>query len=159
MIASANWLPWLENSTLAQLVRQFYPYVEIVHITSFSILVGAIVILDLRLLGYSARLSVLGIERLLSPFMRAGFTSASISGFLLFSAQPSLLAANPAFRLKLLLIALACLNAAAFHRGPFRAIKQWNRNIKTPFIVKAIAILSLLIWGSAIVCGRLIAYV
>jgi hypothetical protein len=48
------WLVWLEVSGLGQMMRRsawLYPIVEIVHIVGFVILVGAVVMFDLRVLG------------------------------------------------------------------------------------------------------------
>jgi hypothetical protein len=69
------------------------------------------------------------------------------------------MAANPAFRLKLLLILAGGLNALAFHLGPFRSVRAWDRDAPTPARARLAAVLSLLIWTAVIAAGRLIAYV
>jgi hypothetical protein len=80
------------------------------------------------------------------------------SGLLMFTAHATEMAGNPAFRLKLLLIAAAMLNAVSFHRGPFTSVRNWNQNVAIPASAKIAAVLSLLLWAGVIACGRLLAY-
>jgi hypothetical protein len=68
------------------------------------------------------------------------------------------MASNPAFQLKLVLLAAAALNAAAFHLGTFRTVIAWDRGAPAPSAAKFSAILSLLLWSGVITCGRLLAY-
>jgi len=95
----------------------------------------------------------------LLPWTYVSFGSALLTGFLLFASDAETIAANPAFRLKLGAIALAGINAAAFHLYYSRSIKRWNRGVRAPVGVRAIAIFSLCLWAMAIVCDRLIAYI
>jgi hypothetical protein len=66
---------------------------------------------------------------------------------------------NRAFVVKLSLIFLAGCNAAAFHLGALRAVGQWRTGVAAPPIARVHAAVSLVLWLSVIVCGRLIAYV
>ncbi|RCJ15168.1 hypothetical protein A6S26_07480 [Nostoc sp. ATCC 43529] len=150
---------WLEQSTLAQLVRvSLYPFVQIVHIISFAVLIGAIGIFDLRLLGYFPKLPIVEIAKSLLPLARHSFSFATLSGFLLFSAQPVVLVANPMFQFKLLLIVLAGVNAVTFHVASFGSMKRWEQHTKVPTSARIIAVISLFLWVAIIACGRLIAY-
>jgi hypothetical protein len=67
-------------------------------------------------------------------------------------------AGNPAFRVKLLLLLGAGLNALLFHAGVFRTVAAWDQHVPTPRAAKTSALLSLAIWIGVIACGRLIAY-
>ena len=79
------------------------------------------------------------------------------SGVTMFLNEPTMLAANPAFRVKLVLIALGILNALSF-RWPFRTVSHWDTTVPFPLPVLLNALLSLLIWVATITAGRLIAY-
>ena len=68
------------------------------------------------------------------------------------------MAANPAFRLKLLLIAAGGVNAAVFHKVPFRSVGDWDTGAHSPGVARAAAVASLLLWTGVISCGRLLAY-
>lgn len=151
----------LEHSSLAETMRHSlwtYPIVEVVHISGFAILVGAVVLFDLRLLGFSRTVSVRSLERHLLPWAWAAFLLIVPSGVAMLSAHATDFAANPAFRVKLALIAFAGLNALLFHNGVYRSVSAWDQHQPTPAAAKASALLSLMIWFGVITCGRLIAY-
>ena len=158
----AEWLSVLEHSSLAEVMRHSlwtYPIVEIVHIVGFAILVGSVVLFDLRLLGFSRTVSIRSLERHLLPWSWVALLLIVPSGVAMLSAHATDFFANPAFRVKLLLIAFAGVNALAFHNGVFRSVAAWDQHQPTPPAAKASALLSLAIWLGVISCGRLIAYV
>jgi hypothetical protein len=95
----------------------------------------------------------------LLPWSYASFGAVIFSGFLLFATDAAAIALNPAFRLKLVLILGASINVIAFHWKFYPSVQQWNRGVKPPLMVKAIAIISLILWIAVIACGGLIAYV
>src|SRR5688500_7404521 len=118
-------LVWLETSGFAVAMRQWqwlYPIVEILHILGFVVLVGAAFMFDARLLGVSRTVPVTAMERHLLRWARWAVLLIVPSGVSMFVAHATEMAANPAFRLKLILIAAAALNAAIFHRVPFRSV-------------------------------------
>jgi hypothetical protein len=155
------WLVWLESSPVAVAMRQWlwlYPIVEIVHIVGFVFLVGAAAMFDLRLLGLSRQLPVADMAKHLLRWARLSLLLVIPSGFLMVRAHATEMSENPGFRLKLLLIAAAALNAAIFHRGSFRSVRIWNQYVAIPATAKVTAVLSLVLWISVIACGRLLAY-
>lgn len=152
----------LEQAPLAVAMRQdlwMYPIVEIVHITGFVILVGSIVVLDLRLLGLSRGMSARDLTRHVLPWSIGAFVLIVPTGFLMFMAHASDLVSNPAFQLKLALILLAGVNAAAYHVGTSRRAALWDRDAPPPPRAKFHAAASICIWLGVIACGRLLAYV
>lgn len=155
------WLVWLETSGLAVAMRQWqwlYPIVEIVHIVGFVVLVGAALMFDARLLGRSRHVPVSTLERHLLPWARFSLLLIVPTGAMMFAAHATEMAENPAFRLKLLLIAAAFTNAAVFHRWPFRTVGDWDTEVTGPGAARAAGVLSVALWTSVIACGRLIAY-
>jgi hypothetical protein len=158
---AAAWLVWLESSPVAVAMRQWlwlYPAVEVLHIAGIAALVGGAVMFDLRLLGVSRGLPVAALAAHLLPWARVGLGMVAISGALMFTAHATEWAQNPAFRVKLLLIAAAGTNAWAFHRWPFRAVARWDRDLPAPAHARIAALLSMVLWLSVIACGRLLAY-
>lgn len=156
-----EWLSALEQSSLGDVMRHSlwtYPIVEVVHILGFAILVGAVVLFDLRLLGFSPTVSIRSLERHLLPWAWTALLLIVPSGLAMLSAHATEFAANPAFRVKLVLIAFAGINALAFHGGVYRSVSAWDQHQPTPAAAKASALLSLSIWLGVITCGRLIAY-
>lgn len=161
-LGAAAWLEVMEQSGVATAMREatwLFPAAEVVHILGFVLLVGAAVVFDLRLLGLSRGVSVAALAGHVLPWSRAGLLLAAVTGVLMFVSDASATAANPAFRLKLLLIASAGLNAWAFHRGPFRTVGAWDRGVRAPVAAHLAGALSLGLWTATITAGRLIAYV
>jgi len=157
----AEWLSVLENSSLAEVMRHSlwtYPIVEIVHIVGFALLVGSVVLFDLRLIGFSRTVSIRSLERHLLPWAWTALLLIVPSGVAMLSAHATDFAGNPAFQVKLLLIAFAGVNALVFHNGAYCSVSTWDQHQPTPPAAKASALLSLAIWLGVISCGRLIAY-
>jgi hypothetical protein len=156
------WLSWIERSALGVALREhpwFYPGVEICHILGFVVLVGAAVIFDLRLLGLSRAISVQALAQHVLPWARGGLALAAMTGVLLFISDATTIAYNPAFQLKLVVIVLAILNTVVFHRWTGRGMAAWDTAGPTPLGAKLAAVVSLVLWTTAVAAGRLIAYV
>ena len=153
----------LEASALAREMRGslwLYPIVEIAHITGIAVLVGSVSAIDLRLLGLGRAIPVRALGSFLLGWAWLGFAIVVPTGLAMFSTHAMEFVQNPAFRLKLLLLAVAALNAATFHLTVYRTAIDWNReDAPTPGTAKLAALLSLALWLGVIACGRLIAYV
>jgi hypothetical protein len=127
-----------------------YPALEIVHITGIGLLLGNLVLLELRVFGLGAALPVKDLSRLSLGIALAGFSLAAASGLLMFASQPSELLGNRAFTLKMLLLLAAACNAAWFHgRGSLNRLDVWAR---------VQMLVSTVIWLAVVACGRWIAY-
>ena len=161
MTAWGEWLAWLEKTPLPSAIREslwLYPAVETAHIVGFVILVGAAAMFDLRLLGVSRHLPVDAAARHLLPWSRASLLLVVPTGLMLFLTDATATWANPAFRLKMILLGCAGANAWLFHRFTFRTVAAWNLDRPTPARARGAALASLLLWTGVISCGRLIAY-
>jgi hypothetical protein len=160
-VVGPAWLGWLESTGVAVAMRQWlwlYPAVEIVHIVGFVILVGAAAMFDIRLLGGARHVPVVDMARHHLYWSRLSLVLVVPSGIAMFMAHATEMATNPAFRLKLLLIGAAGLNAWWCQLGPFRSVRCWNRGVAAPYAAKAAAVFSLVCWVGVITCGRLLAY-
>ena len=152
---------WLGGTALSAAMRGgpwLYPLVEIVHIVGFAVLVGSVVLFDLRVLGFARGIPVQPLARHLLRWALAALLLIVPAGLLLFSAHPGELSRNPAFQLKLALIGAAGLNALAFHIFPYRRVANWERDTPAPPVARVQALLSILLWVGVITCGRLLAY-
>lgn len=155
------WLVWLELTGLGEMMRKsewMYPIVEIFHIVGFVVLVGAALMFDLRVLGFGRGLSVTTLARHLLRWSWLGLLLVVPAGFMMFTAHATEFATNPAFLLKLGLLAAAAANVAFFHLVPYRTVRVWDVAGDAPPAARAAAFLSIAVWISVISCGRLIAY-
>ena len=127
-----------------------YPALEVVHVLGIALLVGNLVLLELRVWGLAPELPVGPLARLSLGLALLGFVIVAASGLLMFASRPAELLANRAFLIKMGLVALAGLNAALFHaRGGLQRLDGTAR-LQT--------VLSLGTWIVVIICGRWIAY-
>jgi hypothetical protein len=155
-------LEWLEGSGLSLFIRQsawLYPAIEIVHIAGFAVLVGSAFLFDLRLLGLARKLPVTECIRHMIFWARMSLIAVLPSGIILFMVDAVSMAANPAFLIKLILIALAGMNATVFHLITVKSVDHWNVLENPPVEAKIAGILSILLWIGVISGGRMIAYI
>jgi len=127
-----------------------YPALEIVHICGIALLLGNLVLLEVRVFGLGAALAVKALARLSLGLAAVGFSIAAASGLLMFASQPAELLANRAFTLKMLLLLAAACNAGWFHG---RASLD-----RLDVVARAQMVFSTLIWLAVVACGRWIAY-
>jgi hypothetical protein len=157
-----SWLARLEGTAAAMWMRESswgYPAVEVVHLLGLALLIGAAGMWDLRLLGVARHIPVSALAGYLLPGARAGFAVAVASGTLLFSSDAVALSSNPAFRVKLAVIAAALVNISVFHARAFGTVATWDAGARPPIGARVAAALSILLWVMAVVAGRWIAYV
>ena len=119
---------------------------------------GPILILDLRVLGLNRDMGLTRLHQALLPWVWTGFAVNAASGGLMFISDAAAFAANPAFRVKLGLIAIAGLNALLFQMRLFPALLI-NTGALPERGVKASAAASIALWLAIITAGRLMAYI
>ena len=129
-----------------------YPLVNALHIIGIALLFGAIVALDLRLIGW--RREAGPADRLaaqLLPVAIAGLALAIPTGLLLFATDARAYATSSLFQAKLVLIGLAIGNALWLRASQRRGPRPQRR--------AAIAgVASIILWLGAIILGRLVGY-
>lgn len=153
-----QWLYDLPTSTALRESDVVFPLIETLHVLAITLIAGTIVTVDLRVCGLMFRgESLTRITRTLLPFTWYGFAVMVITGLPLFAAEAAKLYGNPAFRVKLLLLGLAGLNALIFHKTVFRGMEDSDRRGVTSLPARVFASVSILLWSGIIVSGRLIA--
>lgn len=134
-----------------------YPLIETAHVLGITLIAGSLVTVDLRLIGALFREQpVTFVTTTLLPWAWCGFALMVITGVPLFAAEAAKLYDNPAFRIKLILLAAAGLNAVLFHLTTYRRARDWELGLP-PRAARAFATTSILLWSGIIVAGRLIA--
>jgi hypothetical protein len=127
-----------------------YPLLEVAHILGIAMLIGNLVLLELRVFGRGAALPIKDLARLSLSIAVTGFCIAAITGLTMFATQAEELINNGAFKLKMLLLFFAACNAGYFHgRGSLD---------KLDWVAKAQMVVSMLLWVAIATCGRWIAY-
>ena len=151
----------VEAPPIAKAMREWlwlYPIVEVVHIVGFVVLVGSVLMFDLRILGLSKQVSVRALARHLLPWSWGALVLIVPTGFLMFTAHAGDFLSNRAFQLKMALLMTAGINAIAFHTGPYQTVKDWDVGVRAPLVAQASVAASIVLWLGVITCGRLLAY-
>ena len=135
------------------------PWITVIHVVSITMFAGTILTMDLRLLG-SANMETpfSQVQRRLFPWQMAGMTMATITGLALVFANPMNYFANIIFWTKMFSMAIAGLNALAFHFITEYTVIQWDTASRPPFAARLAGGLSVLLWINVIIAGRLIPY-
>lgn len=154
-----DWAAALEASALGEWMRGSalaYPVANVVHLLGLVLLLGPILLLDLRLLGAGRTFPLPPVSRMLTAWAIAGLLLLIGAGFLLFAADARPLLGNPIMQLKLCGIALGLLNAIAFRLLWREHLADWD--VRAPWLGRAQAVASIAIWFAVATLGRWIAY-
>jgi hypothetical protein len=155
-----EFLVWLENTPIANAIRTIpwlYPAFETGHYIGLSLLVGGIMLIDLRVLGMARGLPLKSMIGLL-PFVWAGLIINVLTGSMLFIYGATNFGTNGAFLLKMGFMVVAGLNAFAFDLAVRRSGGVWVTADRPPALVKGFATLSLVFWLCVVTTGRWMAY-
>jgi hypothetical protein len=134
-------------------VRGVFTASETIHFIGLCLLVGALLIFDLRVLGVlkqGSLASAINYTRIAA----FGLALNLVSGIVLFVSKPNNYLTNPAFQLKMGLLLLALLNVAWFSKVEHRKLLALPAGAPAPVGAKVAAGLSLLLWAGVIICGR-----
>ena len=143
-----------------------WPLCEVLHFVGLTLLVGIVTIYDLRLLGVAKRMPVAPLRKLL-PWGVLGLVLCVITGLVFVTGLWANVATHPleaiAFdtflQLKLIFIALAGINLAAFYQtGMSRAVDNLGAGDDAPPLAKFIAGASMVLWIGVVYWGRLIPW-
>ena len=146
----------LEQTALAQALRVSrwgYALTNAAHIFGIALLIGAVVPLQLRLLGLWSGIPRAALVRVLTPVAATGLALAVTAGALLFSVRAREYAGVDFLQAKLAFVAAGALSAVALHRAHGFLLET-----APPARLAVHAILSLICWIGALLCGRMIAF-
>lgn len=153
---------WLEAIAVSRWVQEsLYGFVIVVaiHILALTLSVGTLVWFDLRLLGVSMlRIPVSVLYRRLMPWILSGFAVMFVSGAVLMAAYATAAFGNTYFRLKMIALLLAGVNAFFYHRVTERQIRTWDEARWPSPPARAAGLISIAVWAIVIVCGRMMSY-
>ncbi len=151
-------LHWLNDSWLGVVTREYH-YVFttclVLHFIGLSLLMGSMLIVDLRLLGFPRQLPIAAAMKFL-PIAIAGFLINLCTGITMVSFDAIDYWLNPAFRVKMALVLVAGLNALWFTLVEQRQVLSQPSGQRTTVAVRTSAALSLFVWFAIIFWGRMI---
>ncbi|HEX3838884.1 MAG TPA: DUF6644 family protein [Steroidobacteraceae bacterium] len=153
----------LEATSWGTAVREstwLFPTIESIHVLMLVLVVGSIMVVDLRLLNLTSRdRSVKELTDDVLPWTWTAFVGAAITGTLLFSSSAVKYWGIWQFEAKMCMLALAALNMGLFHIGAFRSVAHWDRApARPPLAARLAGGISLCIWVTVVALGRWIGF-
>jgi len=136
-----------------------YAWIESIHVITLTISLGMLIVIDLRMLGVwlkdvpASKIA----ERLDRP-MLIGFSIMVVTGVLLYVGIPIRTTQSLWFRIKVILLVAAFINAWLFRRHMQGSVGTWDVAAVPPRRTRVAAALSLTLWAGVVCCGRFIAY-
>ncbi len=148
-----------QASVFIQSVSWLIPTLQTVHILAISVVLGSILLVDLRLLGVIGRGATLEVVvGRFAVWLWWALLVLAVSGSVLVLGEPDRSITNPVFQTKLGLIALAVLATLAITRPVLRDPQFWTASPARLLAGRGLALLSLGVWLAVVVAGRWIAY-
>jgi len=158
----ADLVSYLESSSVADNIREndlLFPLIESVHVLAICLVVGSILVVDLRLLGLASTKWPAGsVTKAILPLTWCAFVVAVASGGLMFISNASKYLGNGFFIAKMILIGIAGLNMLIFHFIGGRHLPKWERHSRPPLPARLAGGLSILLWVAVVACGRWIGF-
>jgi hypothetical protein len=134
------------------------PIVQTVHLLGIAVVLGSAVLLDLRILGLAVpSQDVRELTRRVMPWLWCTLPVMLMSGLPFVLARPERYFGNPVFGWKFALLLPAVVLALVLHVVSIRKPDYWQAR-GTRAAVRAIAVVSLLLWTGVVFAGRWIAY-
>ncbi len=162
MLTPFDLISYLENSSLADNIREndaLFPLIESVHVLAICLVVGSILAVDLRLLGFaSVHRPVSSVTRGILPLTWCAFVVAVASGGLMFISNATKYLGNGFFLAKLILIGVAGLNMLIFHAISAKDERRWENDKRPALAARFAGGVSILIWIAVVACGRWIGF-
>ena len=158
---SVDWTAALEVTALSRLLRGsvwVYPLVNAGHILGVALLVGAIVPLDIRLLGGWSSTPLSPLYRVLTRMAGVGLALAIASGLLLFITRASDYMQSGLFLIKMVFVLTGVVNVLLLNRLADLQFTIQSESNKLPWRIRFAACISLASWLTAMLLGRLVGY-
>ena len=152
---------WIEATWLHDWVVQnqlVFTAAETLHFMGLTVLCGALLVIDLRGLGFFPRMPLIELHKLI-PLALGAFVVQVLTGVTFIASNPAHYFNDLSFQLKMALIPLAGLNALIFEVYVFRPMLAGEPGVETRAVTRITSGLSILIWALVLICGRLIPYV
>lgn len=157
-----NLARWLDSQSWSTAIHEsiyLYAWIETTHVLTLMVFLGMLFVIDLRMLGAifpKVPASVIA-QRLDKPMM-IGFVLMLITGFLLYYAIPVRTTQSLWFRIKVVLLIAAGINAFLFRAKMQASSGSWDLDPIPPKRIRVGAMLSLALWAGVVITGRTIAY-
>ncbi|MDA1371128.1 MAG: hypothetical protein O2971_10250 [Proteobacteria bacterium] len=137
----------------------FPPIIQTVHILGIAVVMGSVVMLDLRILGLAVpSQGISEMTKRVMPWLWWALASNFVSGAFFLFGRPVRYFNNPVFAWKLSFLLAAILLTLFFHLMSRTQMDYWELNAKRLWTARGVALASLGLWIMVAMAGRWIAY-
>ncbi|MBT6480642.1 MAG: hypothetical protein HOK53_01975 [Gammaproteobacteria bacterium] len=159
LLQFAHWMEAQEYSQMLVAGYYSYSWLEATHVLTLMVSIGSLFIIDFRMLGWvMPNVPATTIAARLHKPMIIGFVIMFITGALLVYAKPVETIQSLWFRMKMILLLLAFINAWVFNNRLKSAEGNWDNDPVAPGPLRTGAIISLVLWCGVVTLGRYIPY-
>jgi len=154
-------LSWMESTWLNNFATGYtwtWPIMETIHFFGLGLLLGVIVVIDLRMIGFFRRQIPVSMLHDLLPWAIIGFVLNLITGIVFLFGDPFRYYYSLSFRLKAFFLLLAGLNALWYWLVMTKKMHQFGDYDDLPTTAKLMGLISLVSWLAVTAFGRLIPY-
>lgn len=148
---------WFDRTLVNRMINDsswLFPAIEAVHIVALAMLLGAIVMLNLRVLGFALNSKPLArLHAELAPWTFWSLVTILSTGFLLFTSEAVKSYLSGPFRIKMVLLALAI----ALHYTVQRRMMRFGPDVQ-PLSGRLTAMVALVLWFGVGFAGRAIGF-
>lgn len=151
---------WMESTWINGVVLGYawsWPILESVHFIALCFLIGALLVMDLRLIGFQNVIPLKAVHSLM-PVAIVSFCFSLLTGLAFLFGDPMLYFINPAFWTKMAFVVLAGLNFLLYYTKVEPVLVSVGPGAPTPPLAKAVGIASLVFWFGVLSYGRLLPY-
>jgi putative copper export protein len=156
----ANWLSTTTPSVFIQEHNGWaIPAIQSIHIIGIAMVMGSILMIDLRILGWAGRdQTLLETTRRFGPWLTGSLWLLLATGLLMVIGEPVRELVTFSFWMKMALVAVGTCVAAIFRITLRRHERRWEDTLTHRSSIKGVAIFTFFLWACIVVLGRLIAY-
>ena len=136
-----------------------FPIIEGVHLLGIALMMAPILMFDLRLTG--ALWKHEPVTKIRDQFLSLtvkGFWPMMFTGVLLFWSEAVKCWNSTYFRIKIIALVVAGLNALLFHSTIDKKMAEWENSPVMPSRAKMAGVVSIMTWALVILAGRYTAY-
>jgi len=153
-----DFILWMHNTWLGQFMANWqwaWAWAEVTHFIGMSMLFGAVLVMDLRLLGFFRNSISIRAVRQLAPWAAAGFSLNLLSGIAFVAKDADRIFPNHAFDFKMICVLVALLNVLLYEVKFGKQVATWRDDVNPPVSAKLMGLVSLVAWTLVIWGGRL----
>jgi hypothetical protein len=154
---------WLSTTSPSVFIQEHntwtIPAIQSIHIVGIAMVMGSVLMINLRILGWAGSDQTLRqTARRFGPWLTGSLWLLLATGLLMVIGEPVRELVTFSFWAKMALVAVGTLIAVIFQATLRRHEQRWEETLVHRPSIKAVAILTFVVWACIIVLGRLIAY-